>query len=321
MILAVVLIGLCVRISVRDEVPYLATIYYSTPLSLLFFGSVTAWLLLRKQCSAVTRYTLTALTIGCAVAFGMLHYHTPMPTDSAQSAAAIDVIEGNENRSRSAMRIAFWNVARGRFGWDAVFEAIEDFDADVIGLVECTEPWGKLTDRLQTDFPDYEVARFDHGMVILSRFPIVSFENRECKVANINSLKPIAYFGLAHLRMGAHSLPVIIADIDSDPLYFRKRPIESLLSIANEFQNQPTVILGDFNTPTDSVFVAGLRTDYANAFEQAGHGIDCTWPVPFPVMAIDQMWVSRHWKLRTTRLGWSWLSDHRPIISDVLLPK
>lgn len=317
--MAVVIAGVIVRISVRDEVPYLATLYYATPLALLVVGSVTALWLLRGRCAALTRNALVALTVGCTVAFAMIHYYTPAHAEPVPSTTESDHGNGGRNRHDGRLRVAFWNVARGRMGWNAVFATISQFDADVIGLVECTMPADALADRLRREFPEHEVARFHHSMILLSRYPIVSFENRLCEAEPNASGRPIAHFGIAHVSRGDNELSFVVADIDSHPLRFRKRPLESLLGIGTELRDQPTVVMGDFNTPTDSVWVSPFRTDFINTFARAGRGIDCTWPVPLPVMAIDQMWASRRWTIQTAELGWTWVSDHRPIISELVL--
>jgi len=72
--------------------------------------------------------------------------------------------------------------------------------------------------------------------------------------------------------------------------------------------------MGDFNTPVDSVFVAPLAERLTNAFQARGNGYYVTWPVPLPVLSLDQVWASREVELRDCELGWTWRSDHRPVV-------
>ena len=56
--------------------------------------------------------------------------------------------------------------------------------------------------------------------------------------------------------------------------------------------------------------VRGLYGHFRDLAERlAGEG--------FAVLAIDHIWVSRGLDVECARNGWSWLSDHRPIVADL----
>ena len=96
--------------------------------------------------------------------------------------------------------------------------------------------------------------------------------------------------------------------------------VERVFELARETPDLPTIVMGDFNTPIDSVWFDGARDDFTHAFEQAGRGMLTTWPAPAPLLAIDHIWLSRQFRIDCASIGWSWASDHRPIVTDVLLP-
>ncbi len=77
------------------------------------------------------------------------------------------------------------------------------------------------------------------------------------------------------------------------------------------------MLLGDFNTPVDSVWLSAIRARFDNAFEVAGNGILATWPLPLPVLALDQVWVSDQLGVSCAKIGWSMLSDHRPVFTEI----
>ena len=77
--------------------------------------------------------------------------------------------------------------------------------------------------------------------------------------------------------------------------------------------------MGDFNTPTDSLFLREIHRDFENAFEQAGDGYSATWPLPVPVLTLDQIWVNKGIEVYRCRLGWSLRSDHRPVLTDITI--
>ena len=300
-IVILVTVGLLLRLSIRDAVPYLSTIYYATPLPLLSAGLIVALYLMRGSSSLRTRLLFQGVSFLCAFAFWFYHYEIPAASGNR---GTVQLPHGGK------LKVAFWNVARGVRGWDPVFAALRSFDADVIGIVECDPLDEQMLSRLRREFSDCEVAEFSHSMVLLSRYPITFQENRnDCG----------ADFGVACIQFAGQELQFVVADITGHPLHFRKGPIESLGDIATEFRERPTVIMGDFNTPIESVFLEPLRDNYLNTIEQGGRGFDCTWPVPCPVLTIDQMWVNQSWKVQSSQLGWTWVSDHRPIVSEISL--
>ncbi|APZ96294.1 endonuclease/exonuclease/phosphatase family protein [Fuerstiella marisgermanici] len=295
--------GVAVRATVRDSVPFLSAVFYATPWPLLAVCFLAVAGLLKPTASRTT-FRLLLLSAGaCALIFFYQHYEFPADRSVA--------IEADSSSDRD-LKVVFWNVARGLRGWDPVFDKLKRLDADVYGLAEVDPLDHDMLQRLQREFPNYEVAPFQHGMVILSRFPIASRQNIET-ASN-------AFFASADVEVAGQQLRFIVADMHSWPLLFREAPMQTLCEIAMETADRPTVFMGDLNTPNDSVFCDRFRDEFVSPFEQQGRGFDCTWPVPLPVMAIDHLWVNKLWDVKSCNLGWTWVSDHRPIISELRLP-
>jgi endonuclease/exonuclease/phosphatase (EEP) superfamily protein YafD len=86
--------------------------------------------------------------------------------------------------------------------------------------------------------------------------------------------------------------------------------------LAGEHRSEFLIVLGDFNTPADSAFFRPLRAFATNAFEVAGSGCAATWPMPLPVLSLDQMWTTG--RLRAVRCEHmlSWRSDHRAVRAE-----
>ncbi len=80
-----------------------------------------------------------------------------------------------------------------------------------------------------------------------------------------------------------------------------------------------TVVLGDFNTPADSAHYEPLRRTFVNAFEEAGQGYGASWPSFAPLLTLDQIWVSGPVEVLHCELGWSPVSDHRPVIAEIAI--
>jgi endonuclease/exonuclease/phosphatase family metal-dependent hydrolase len=113
---------------------------------------------------------------------------------------------------------------------------------------------------------------------------------------------------------------VLLVDAVVRPFSNRREMIDEVFELARETPEIPTIVMGDFNTPTDSVWFDEVRNDYDHAFEQAGRGMLTTWPAPAPILAIDHVWLSRQLRADCASIGWSWASDHRPIVVDLEWP-
>jgi endonuclease/exonuclease/phosphatase family metal-dependent hydrolase len=77
------------------------------------------------------------------------------------------------------------------------------------------------------------------------------------------------------------------------------------------------VLMGDFNTPSDSVHFDSLRQGFQNAFETGGNGNAATWPVPLPVLAIDHIWTNRLVRVHSARHAGSVQSDHKAVFAEL----
>ena len=62
---------------------------------------------------------------------------------------------------------------------------------------------------------------------------------------------------------------------------------------------------------------ASLRRSHVNAFEEAGDGYAASWPSFAPLLTLDQIWVSATAGVRHCELGWSPISDHRPVVAEI----
>jgi hypothetical protein len=290
--MALWILALLVRLTVHDRVPLVAVIYYATPPAVLAVsaGLGAIGLLLARR----MRWAAVAAVAGLVCAGWS--YHATW-------------FEANPQPQQAALRMMFWNTARGVGGWTALADDVSKADADVIGLVEA----GGGGPSFRYALKDWESVDLGAGMFLFSRYRVLHSE--------AGSLSGGGAFGRAVLDISGKPLTVLVVDINSNPLMFRKSPIEELTRIATEASAGPLIIMGDFNTPADSVFLRGLRNGHRLAFEAAGSGYAATWPVPLPVLTLDQVWVNSQVLLHDCRLGWPERSDHRPVMTDIsLLP-
>lgn len=97
-------------------------------------------------------------------------------------------------------------------------------------------------------------------------------------------------------------LVVYYIDMPSDPFAWRYRMAERAQQLIEGLQAKrdaegrvvvplPDMIVGDFNTPRGSASLGLLTKRMNNAFDQGGWGLVATFPRPFALLHIDQMYV------------------------------
>jgi len=287
-------IGLAVDLTVRDGVPLASSVFYALPLPLvsaLILAAGLLWLGNRRRRIAVGCALAALLTAGLW-AREAFHAHECPP-------------------GRDGVLVMMWNTARGFGGWSAVAERVASFDADIVGLVEAGGSGDDRRAFWKKFFPGYEVQLHGGGLVILARGHIL--EHRTLRLDGSSSC------GEVWIEIAGRRVRVLLVDAVVRPFSDRSEMLATVFDLARTSPDVPTIVMGDFNTPVDSVWFENARRDFVQAFEQAGDGLMATWPVPLPVMAIDHVWVSRQTKVLCAYLGWTWASDHRPVLARVSL--
>lgn len=281
--------GLLLRLTVRDRLPWLSILFYVAPLGVaaaLLWGAVAC---LREP--RIRRPLVAfALLITVAWAWMQFSFRSKSPSDDS-------------------IRVSCWNVARGLGGWDGVVDGVQKLDADVIVLVE--------TDRLPDAEQVWKKAMPGRSVKLLPR-GLTLIVQGEAGEPRTLPLRSHCTASAVDVTVQGQGLTIVAVDILSAPYAPRGLPLNQLAASVDPI-DRPTIILGDFNTPPESVWFAPLRERFANAFEAAGSGYAATWPVPLPVLTLDQIWVDRSLSVESCRHEWSAHSDHRPVIATIRL--
>jgi endonuclease/exonuclease/phosphatase (EEP) superfamily protein YafD len=293
-LIGIAFVGVTIRWTVKDGIPFAANLFYALPLIVvagLLLASATIWMWNRRPAASV------ACAIAAVIAGGLW---------------AHGAYFGNAcNEATRGLRVLTWNTARGFGGWTRIAEHLATTDADLIGLVEgggSTDEWKEFWNE---QLPGYRSYLAGGGLVILTRGEIV--ETHVMRLPGWSSCADV------RIELDGRRIRVLLVDAVVRPFSNRRDVIERSLELARAHPELPTIVMGDFNTPIDSVWFEEARRDFTHAFEEAGDGLFTTWPVPFPILAIDHIWLSRHFSVGCTRIGWSWVSDHRAIVTDVRL--
>ena len=283
-----VVVGVAIRLTIKDAIPFLAAIYYAAPLPAVTLAAVFAgllWAFLKRP-----RIALLSFAIGFACAW-WTYQHT--------------YVTNLDQANPFDRCVMFWNVSSGRLGWDHMVATLKSQNPDVIGLVEIDSSDSEALVRWRESFPDYELTETQGGILLLSKSRIVSEAD--------GSLGKGGRYKHVTIETDTGVLHVFIVDIKSDPLMPRRALLEELAKITSALGNQPMLVMGDFNTPGDSVHFDALRRSFDNAFESRGSGYSPTWPIPVPVLQLDHIWVNRQIILSHCTAKWTLSSDHRPV--------
>ncbi len=285
----VVALGVFARL-LRDQTIGLSTIYYGLPLPLLAVATLALTFLQRKERKRLIRWAIC----------------------SALLVAGIwsDDWRSRPDRSQSRdVKVVFWNACRIHRGWDDVTAEVRSWDADVVALVEAGVGTEETRQQWQAGCPGYKVSLLGAGIVLLTRGE--SGESTVHEFPDGSRARQIA------TRVHGQTLNLVIVDIQANPFWSRREPLTHVAEVVSPLAGESTLVLGDFNTPTDSALLAPLRSEYTLAFDRAGQGYRATWPLPLPVLAIDQAWASDSVDVTSCKHLWTRASDHRPVALTV----
>lgn len=82
-------------------------------------------------------------------------------------------------------------------------------------------------------------------------------------------------------------------------------------------RKNPLILGGDFNAPARDGCVKTIRSHLVDTFEVAGIGAGNTGPSRMPIHRVDQIWVSRDWRIVRCIAVPMAVSDHRMVLCDL----
>ena len=81
----------------------------------------------------------------------------------------------------------------------------------------------------------------------------------------------------------------------------------------------PLIVGGDLNAPPDDGSLTLLRQQLTDSFRVAGRGWGNTGTNSCPLFRVDQIWLSRHFKVDSVTAQPTKYSDHRMVVCDVII--
>jgi hypothetical protein len=227
--------------------------------------------------------------------------------------ARCDVAWNVAGDARSAAEtLVFWNVGHDLVEDVAVVDGFLRTSPLVVGLVETGPLPPEWFDAWRRRWPDYQFVALHPGCLLAARGTTSNFGYRSLGRNSHAMWCDIERPGLPPVR-------AVVIDLAALPWRPRKEPLAKLEDLLKSWGMPTTVIMGDFNTPDDSVWFADLRRDFHEAFRTGGQGYVPTWPWPAPVLMLDHIWVPRAVRVRRAWRTVSWRSDHVAAWAEVEL--
>lgn len=284
------LLGAVLHLTIRDRLDYIAVLYYVLPLPVL--GGIALVLSLWPGQRGLVR---GALFVGGLGLIGSSWQITIVPRSTSQPAGEF--------------RVLFWNLCRPNEASADLIRLVRELQPDVAGCVEPGPNYRRHKAEYENALPGYECHLLSRGLIVLSRWPL-----RDSQTSALDQAGGVT---TAVVQAPHGAVRLVLADVHADPLMPRRKSLEQALA---KTENEPLALLmGDFNTPSGSVWFRPYREQLQHAFEVSGNGFRETWFWGLPVLCLDHLWAGRGWRVLETRKYQRWSSDHAALLARLAL--
>jgi endonuclease/exonuclease/phosphatase (EEP) superfamily protein YafD len=297
-ILAWIFIVILIRLTVRDRIPLVSSVYYAMPPfvlgALAFFGTIVL-IVLKKYRSSFVFLFIGAL---CAVWWFSSNYYS-----NPESAAESDI------------RLLSWNIQKrtGEKADDAV-RILKENNPDIFSLIEFGEGGNEALKKLKSMLPDYSLALIDDCILIGAKGAIKTSKLRYAGNDDFGR------YVRAELLVYGQEILVYFVDMGSSPHHPRESALADIFSDAMaEDKKSSLVMMGDFNTPYDSLWFEPYKKHFKNAFAESGEGFMESWPLPLCLLTIDHIWCGSNLKPVNAKLLRNRISDHKIAVAGILI--
>jgi endonuclease/exonuclease/phosphatase (EEP) superfamily protein YafD len=278
----------------KDSTRWSMWLYFIPPIAVIIAGAFWLYLTLRHRFRLLQLFVF--LTIAACFVKVLIIDHRWNPPPAALP---------DDN-----LRVLHWNTAWGVLGVESIVRTITEDTPDIVLISE--PPRIDMISDISYHALGMEHVFTDAGMTIASHYPIAFLGRLDLPSAAGWSV-----------RVDTPNGPLEFAAVDvvSRPNLDRRPPLHALARWVMQRTNSlPLLVVGDFNTPHDSVAFRPLAAVLRQAYPLAGRGWPYTWPMPFPVFAIDLTWASPGISVHDAHLKAARYSDHKRQIIDLSLP-
>lgn len=278
--------GMLFQLGIRDRWDAFAVVFYLLPLPVL--AGIAAVLAVIHQGRRIAAGAVFAALLAWWAGQSW-SWHAPIQGDG---------------RSDGEFRCLYWNLCRPGQPSEAMIEMVREFQPDVAGFGEPGPNFMEHEEAYEKALPGYECHLMPRGLILLSKWPARMIERAK--------LDRMGAYGIYEVSAPHRTVRIVIVDVHSDPFRPRRNPL--MESLAHAADAPRGIIMGDFNTPAESVhFRAYHEQGWQSALDAAGRGFRETWFWRLPVLSLDQVWAGKGWQLLEARKISRWSSDHAAV--------
>lgn len=205
---------------------------------------------------------------------------------------------------REDLRLVHWNIMWGRLGEEAVIDELLARKADIHVISECEDDTfaANLARRAGEDFTSITFSTL--AVVARGELNSETWSHKDSQM----KLRPVEW------TLDGRTLTLLVGDHDSSPEIHRHPNLLRLREVM--ISSSPDIVVGDFNAPRRSLALSPPPTGFRHAYDGAGKGLGCTWPLPLPLYAIDLCIIGPRVTPVRYELDSTTRSDHRMQIFD-----
>ncbi len=276
---------------IKDTFYISGVFFYALPLPLIIFGFLILGFtyIKKRKYAVIIFFTIIVLSL-------IVYKNNYKNYESAE------IVE-------STKEILYWNVAKQKDNnWHVLEEVLKTHNIDVIILLETKELSQKQSANLKTILPNYQALYLLGNMFIAVKGQIEQLE-----YIGENTMNPKSDFriNLVECRIDSTKYRLAAIDIYGNPIVSRKSAMRNIIDYSIE--NKADFIIGDFNTPYESVYFDNYKDDY-NSFRDYQQGFTFTWPSILPLLEIDQVWLQKKYRPIQMKKYFYDNSDHAILI-------
>ncbi|MBN1256614.1 MAG: hypothetical protein JXA52_02780 [Planctomycetes bacterium] len=255
--------------------------YFPSPVAaiLLMLGAAFAWYNLGKN------YVVLAVVALLAPAFFTIgiENHWTKQTDELEEMAEC--------------RLVHWNIMHTNLDTESIIATLNKYKADIYVLSEVSK---YVDDTAIAQGLGEEFIKLRLGeLSVIAKDRLVSGQ----RITNGKAKSyPVAW------NFGEIEIKLLVVDLPSSIFIERAPLLQWVCDIA--IQQEPDLIVGDFNAPRRSLGFSKFPPGYAHAYDLAGKGWGYTWPTLLPVYAIDQCLVGPKITTSDYQIHSTLTSDH-----------
>ena len=286
------------------------------------FGLEGAWLIGQfardsRLWTAILFYMPSAFVAGCLLVMGLILWRLKGKREAAICGCLMILpllfvlfVENHwtqhaaRKSGKETYRLVHWNVCGGHLGWARVQSDLRDLNADIYVLSEV--PKGMDASHLAAPMGG------DYQAICVSNMGVIA-RGELSQAKTLSTDRKLNAFEVSW-NFDGHQTDLLAIDMSSNPRVPREPSLRLVTQLMKE--HGPDLVIGDFNAPRRSRLLCPLPDGFSHAYDASGNGWSYTWPVPMPMLAIDQCIYGHrilptHYELQSTTA-----SDHRLQVLD-----